>query len=77
MVRTIARPSLLLSALMLAGVLASPGLAAEPVELSTDVCIVGGGSGGYSAAIAASRAGAECVGHDYASAGADLVGTYG
>ena len=34
---------------------------AVPVDLSTDVCIVGGGSGGYSAAIAAARAGADCI----------------
>lgn len=33
-----------------------------PVEtLRTDVCIVGGGSGGYAAALAAARAGADCV----------------
>ncbi len=34
---------------------------AAPTELTTDVCIVGGGSGGYSAAIAAARAGADCI----------------
>ena len=34
---------------------------AAPADLSTDVCIVGGGSGGYSAAIAAARAGADCI----------------
>ena len=39
----------------------SPAPGAEATELHCDVCIVGGGSGGYSAAIAASRAGADCV----------------
>jgi hypothetical protein len=61
MVRTQAALSLLLCVLMLAAVADSTALGAEPIELRTDVCIVGGGSGGYSAAIAASRAGAECV----------------
>lgn len=39
----------------------STALSAPVTELETDVCIVGAGSGGYSAAIAAARAGAECV----------------
>lgn len=36
-------------------------LQAEVRQLETDVCIVGAGSGGYSAAIAAARAGADCI----------------
>ncbi|MBN2296891.1 MAG: FAD-dependent oxidoreductase [Pirellulales bacterium] len=36
-------------------------MATEPVELHTDVCVVGGGSGGIGAALAASRAGAEVI----------------
>ena len=36
-------------------------LQAEVRQLETDVCIVGGGSGGYSAAIAAARAGVDCI----------------
>jgi len=39
----------------------STALAAPVTELETDVCVVGAGSGGYSAAIATARAGAECV----------------
>jgi hypothetical protein len=30
-------------------------------KLSTDVCVVGGGSGGFSAALAAARCGADCI----------------
>lgn len=40
---------------------ASTALPSPVTELETDVCIVGAGSGGYGAAIAAARAGAECV----------------
>jgi len=36
-------------------------LQAEVRQLEADVCIVGAGSGGYSAAIAAARAGADCI----------------
>ncbi len=61
MVRTQGTPSLLLSVVLLVGMTASPVLGAQLRELQTDVCIVGGGSGGYGAAIAASRAGADCV----------------
>lgn len=46
---------------LLAGLLGPQALPADVPELETDVCIVGGGSGGYSAAIAAARAGADCV----------------
>jgi len=46
---------------LLAGLLGPQALSADVSELETDVCIVGGGSGGYSAAIAAARAGADCV----------------
>ena len=43
---------------------ASSTALAEPAEtrtLRTDVCVVGGGSGGIGAALAASRAGAKCI----------------
>lgn len=33
----------------------------EIIELRTDVCVVGAGSGGYSAALAAARAGVDCI----------------
>jgi 2-polyprenyl-6-methoxyphenol hydroxylase-like FAD-dependent oxidoreductase len=46
----------------LVAALAGAGAAgAEVAEVETDVCVVGGGSGGYSAAIGAARAGADCV----------------
>jgi len=48
-------------AALLATLLGSTALPAALTELETDVCIVGAGSGGYSAAIGAARAGAECV----------------
>jgi len=48
-------------AALLATLVGSTALPAALTELETDVCIVGAGSGGYSAAIAAARAGAECV----------------
>jgi len=46
---------------LLAALVGPAALQAGVTELETDVCIVGGGSGGYSAAIAAARAGAECI----------------
>jgi hypothetical protein len=46
---------------LLASLLGPKTLPADVSELETDVCIVGGGSGGYAAAIAAARAGADCV----------------
>jgi len=33
----------------------------EPVHLTTQVCVIGGGSGGIGAALAAARAGAQVV----------------
>jgi len=39
----------------------APALAAERMQLEADVCVVGGGSGGFSAALAAARAGARVV----------------
>ena len=41
--------------------LAPLAMAGQVTELSTEVCIVGGGSGGYSSALAAARAGADCI----------------
>jgi hypothetical protein len=41
---------------------ASSAALAEPVEtLETDVCVVGGGSGGIAAALGAARSGAKCI----------------
>ena len=37
------------------------GAAAEPARMSCDVCVVGGGSGGFGAALAAARAGAKVI----------------
>jgi hypothetical protein len=48
----------LLGLAVLLGIRVSSG---QVAELSTEVCIVGGGSGGYSSAIAAARAGADCI----------------
>ena len=42
-------------------VLASGGTPAQPVEVKAEVCVVGGGSGGFGAALAAARAGADVV----------------
>ncbi len=39
----------------------SPGLAVAVEPLNTDVCVVGGGSGGIAAALAVARAGAKCI----------------
>ena len=42
-------------------VLASGEPSASPIEIETEVCVVGGGSGGFGAALSAARAGAEVV----------------
>ena len=36
-------------------------IAAEPTGLTCDVCVIGGGSGGFGAALSAARAGAKVV----------------
>lgn len=49
------------AAAVLAAYAGSLACGAEPRELQTQVCVVGGGSGGMSAALAAARAGAEVL----------------
>lgn len=55
-------PSVTLSSILFLSLLSVAGpCSGELVERRADVCVVGGGSGGYSAALAAARAGADCL----------------
>lgn len=46
---------------VLCTVLAAKGDAPKPIDITAEVCVVGGGSGGFGAALAAARAGADVV----------------
>ncbi|MBN1341695.1 MAG: FAD-dependent oxidoreductase [Phycisphaerae bacterium] len=57
------KPTLIQSTIvsLIAATFVAATYGAEMTELQTDVCIVGGGSGGYAAAIGAARAGANVI----------------